>query len=209
MERPANVFQRKMAITNCTKCVEYDLLMLECCGSSWADYKEYDKWYMRWKNHYLYEDAVGYKDDPPHTALPKPHSHEGNGKPKGLFAFSLTASPKDGKNKYDFTHAVEMIMNQKTCPVKRYSWYLETKDNDTHPHIHGIYETDSGGQIYTKVFKRYWSIWDPKPDKKLGDGFRGGYHKPVDFAVAYKEYISKDEGEHKTFGDWTDIGQLN
>lgn len=208
MDRPDNLYQRKFAIVNCTKCVEYDMLLLEYCSdSSFSGRKEYDKLMNRMIEHYKYEDAVGYKGEPPHTAMPRPGTHEGNGKPKGLFAFTLTFSPTDGKNEYDLTHAVERIMNQETCPVKRYSWYLEKKQDGNHPHIHGVYETHSGGQIYTKVFKRYWSIWDPKT--KLGAGFRGGYHKPVDLAVAYKEYISKDEGEHKTHGDWTDIGQLS
>lgn len=206
MEGPT--FARKMAIQNCRRCVELDLLCLEASkDTSFDGRKQYNKWLDRLVEHYKYEEALSYVGDPPHTPIPRPGSHEGNGKPKGLFAFTLTFSPSDGKNEYDLKHAVEQIMNQKTCPVKRYSWYLETKDGGHHPHIHGVYETDSGGTIYTKVFKRYWSIWDPK--QKLGAGFRGGYHKPVDIAIAYKEYISKDEGEHKTHGDWSDIGQLN
>lgn len=206
MEGPS--FARKMAIQNCRRCVELDLLCLEAAKDSTFDgRKDYNKWIDRLIEHYKYEEAVGYIGEPPHTPMPKPGSHEGNGKPKGLFAFTLTFSPTDGKNIEDLKHAAEMILNQKTCPVKRYAWYLETKDNGQHPHIHGIYETDSGGQIYTKVFKRYWSIWDPKT--KLGAGFRGGYHKSVDFSVAYGEYLSKDGGEHRMKGDWTNIGQLN
>lgn len=184
------------------------MLLLEAAAdTSFKGCKTYDSIHKMDTEHYLYEVAVDYKGAPPHTPIPKPGSHEGNGKPKGLFAFTLTFSPTDGKNVEDLKHAAEMILNQKTCPVKRYMWYLETKENGQHPHIHGIYETDTGGQIYTKVFKRYWSIWDPKT--KLGAGFRGGYHKSVDFSIAYGEYLSKDGGEHRIKGDWTTIGQLN
>lgn len=208
-DRPDNLFARKMKTYNCTRCAEYSMILMELVGDkSFSGAKEYDKWAERDIYHYKYEEAVGYVGDPPHVPLPKPGTHEGNGKPKGLFAFTLTFSPTDGKNEYDLKHAAERILTQSTCPVKRYIWYLEKREDGSHPHIHGVYETKSGGRIFKKVFKRYWDIWgEPKGQPK--GGFRGGYHKPVAFDIAYKEYIEKDEGEHNTFGDWTDIGQLN
>lgn len=124
--------------------------------------------------------------------------NEGNGTHNGMFAFTLTSSPTDGYSEVDLLSAVEKIMNQKSCPVKKYSWYLEYKENKTHPHIHGIYETESGGRIESKHFKRAWPIWDEK--QRLGAGHRGGYHSPVIHDDSYRDYISKDSGIHKSKG---------
>lgn len=193
-----DVLARKAKLYNCTKCAELDELMrLYCQDTSFSGIKQYDKAYAKFIDHYRYE-CTGAGEPMPR---PKKGTHEGNGKHNGLFAFTLTFSPTDGKNQYDLLNAVDKLMTQKTCPVKKYMWYLETKENGSHPHVHGVYQTESGGQIHTKVFKRYWSIWDPK--SRLGAGFRGGYHKPVDSAVAYKEYIEKDGGTHKSAGDWS------
>lgn len=127
-------------------------------------------------------------------------SHSGNGKYKGSFAFTLTKSPEDDLSEEDMLEAVRKIMSQTSCPVKKYAWYLEYKENGSHPHIHGVYETESGGRIEAKYFKRYWPIWDEK--LSLGHGFRGGYHRPVRNDENYAQYISKDGGlsESKNIG---------
>lgn len=118
-------------------------------------------------------------------------SHAGNGAPRGAFAFTLTASPADGLTEADMVAAVRKIMAQKSCPVTKYAWYLEYGDPETkqHPHIHGIYETDTQGVIEKKHWKRAWKIWDPST--RLGAGFRGGYHRPVRDDEAYSQYIAK------------------
>lgn len=118
-------------------------------------------------------------------------SHSGNGAPQGRFAFTITASPSDNLTKEDMVKAVRKLMAQKSCPVKYYAWYLEYGDMEeqTHPHIHGLYETDTGGRIEAKHFKRAWKIWDEKI--RLGAGFRGGYHRPVRDNEAYSDYIKK------------------
>lgn len=126
-----------------------------------------------------------------------PKHHVGNGKPSGAFAFTLTKSPKDPLTVGDMLTAVRKIMSQQSCPVKRYAWYYEEKGRDDngdplHPHIHGMYETESGGVIESKHWKRAWPIWDPK--KPLGAGFQGGYHRPVRADEAYSDYIKKDGG---------------
>lgn len=125
-------------------------------------------------------------------------SHSGNGKHNGCFAFTLTSSPTDGLSVDDLLIAVEKLMNQKSSPVKRYAWYLEYKENNTHPHIHGIYETESGGRIEAKIFKRCWKVWDEK--YALGQGHRGGYHRPVNNLGDYGTYIAKDSGPHRSKG---------
>lgn len=124
--------------------------------------------------------------------LKKPH-HIGNGKPSGIFAGTLTMAPTDPTNENEMCSAITKIMTQKTCPVKRYAWYKEYTEKMI-PHIHFIYETDNGGRIHAKVFKRYWKTWDEK--QKCGKGHRGGYHKLVESETAYTEYIEKDGLTH-------------
>lgn len=117
----------------------------------------------------------------------------GNGMFQGAFAFTLTASPSDGKTEAEMIEAVRKVMKQRSCPVKRYAWYLEygNEEDKTHPHIHGMYETETGGVIERKHWKRAWDIWDPT--KPLGKGFRGGYHRPVRDDERYSDYIRKQK----------------
>lgn len=122
---------------------------------------------------------------------------EGNGAPKGAFAFTFTKSPKDPLTIGDMLTAVRKVMNQKSCPVMQYAWYYEDKGRDEngdaiHPHIHGMYETQSGGRIEAKHWKRAWDVWNEK--KPMGAGFQGGYHRPVRSEEAYEDYIKKDGG---------------
>lgn len=129
-------------------------------------------------------------------------SHTGNGTYQGAFAFTLTKSPKDEQTVLQMITAAEKLMRQKSCPVKKFAWYLEHKptldDTEAHPHIHGMYETADGKRIESKHFKRAWPIWDPSV--KLGAGFRGGYHRPVRSEEKYKDYICKDGGQGDSFG---------
>lgn len=126
--------------------------------------------------------------------FPKGTQRSGNGAPQGAFAFTLTKSPNDELTEADMVRAVRKVMNQKSCVVKRYAWYLEygNKETKEHPHIHGMYETESGGVIEKKHWQRAWKIWDPAI--KLGAGFRGGYHRPVRSEENYDDYIAKDGG---------------
>lgn len=133
---------------------------------------------------------------------------EGNGKHSGKWAFTLTCSPKDGLNKQDMIKAVRKVLSQRSCPVQRYAWYYEhlgvVDGVETHPHIHGMYELESGGRIEAKHWKRAWPIWDEKV--KLGQGFRGGYHRPVRSDEGYADYIQKQglEGENNIEGNSID-----
>lgn len=125
----------------------------------------------------------------------------GNGLYQGAFAFTLTKAPTDPFTVGDMLTAVRKIMGQKSQPVKQYAWYYEDKGRDAngdaiHPHIHGMYETQDGKRIEKKHFKRAWEIWNP--DKPIGSGFRGGYHRPVKFDEAYNAYIKKDGGMSET-----------
>lgn len=123
----------------------------------------------------------------------KKFSHEGNGAPSGVFAGTLTKAPDWKETEDDMIRAMHKIMEQKTCPVEKYAWYLEYTNAGT-PHIHFVYQTITGGRIHQKVFKRYWKQWSEKDH--IGKGFIGGYHKHVTSELAYLEYIKKDEGVH-------------
>jgi len=127
----------------------------------------------------------------------KKKSHKGNGTYSGPFAFTLTKSPHDPQTVDDMIAAVKKVMSQRSCPVARYAWYLEYKENNTHPHIHGMYETITKGRIEKKHWERAWTLWDEK-DKK-GLGFRGGYHRPVRHEECYDDYIKKDGGIGDSF----------
>lgn len=149
------------------------------------EHQEFKKIMKQW-----YQTCPGWK---------KPH-HVGNGKPKGIFAGTLTYSPNsDNKNENDMVTAIKKIMRQKTCPIKRYAWYLEYTEKGT-PHIHFIYETEKGGRITSQTFKRQWDIWDESVH--CGNGHRGGYHKHVADENAYMDYIAKDNNiRHEN--NWT------
>ena len=132
-----------------------------------------------------------------HKACPKKTTHKGNGVYQGAFAFTLTKSPKDSQSVGDMLAAVKKIMGQKSCKVKKYAWYYEDKGQDEwgapeHPHIHGMYETETGGKIETKHWKRAWPLWDPAI--AMGSGFKGGYHRQIRSDEKYSNYIKKDGG---------------
>lgn len=133
----------------------------------------------------------------------KRKERSGNGAPCGAFAFTITKSDKDPYSVGDMLTAVRKVMGQKSCPVIKYAWYYEEKGRDQngdpiHPHIHGLYETDTGGRIEAKHFKRAWPIWDER--KPIGAGFRGGYHRPVKSDEGYAQYIKKDGGMSESKG---------
>jgi len=134
--------------------------------------------------------------------------HIGNGKYLGPWAFTITKSDKDPLTVGDMLTAVRKVMSQKSNPVVKYAWYYEEKGRDEngdpiHPHIHGMYETATGGRIERKHFVRAWSIWNEK--KPQGAGFRGGYHREVKLRENYSDYIKKDGGMSESNGLETGI----
>lgn len=149
---------------------------------------------------YIYQRAFKaylkqWRENCPRYCHIKPH-HKGNGAPKGMFAGTLTVAPTDPYNEEDMVQAIRKVFKgQKTCPVKRFSWYLEYTEANL-PHIHFIYETPTGGRIPAKVFKRAWPIWNER--REMGAGHRGGYHRVVSDSEAYMKYIQKDKGRHET-----------
>lgn len=134
----------------------------------------------------------------------KKFSHEGNGAPSGIFAGTLTKAPDWKETEDDMIRAMHKIMEQNTCPVEKYAWYLEYTQNGL-PHIHFIYQTVSRGRIHQKVFKRYWKQWNEA--NRIGVGHIGGYHKHVASEIAYQEYIAKDGGVH--MDRWTTPAKIS
>jgi len=135
---------------------------------------------------------------------PPKKTHKGNGTYKGPWAFTITCSPKDNLRFGDMIKAVNKVMKQKTCPAIKYAWYLEHKGISDegemiHPHIHGMYETATGGRIEAKHWKRAWSIWDEDDPLGSSGGFRGGYHRPITHEDGYAKYIAEDGGACGTF----------
>lgn len=125
------------------------------------------------------------------TEPQKQKHHVGNGKPQGIFAGTLTMGTTTPENEETMVVAIKKIMNQQTCPLRKYKWYVEYTERGL-PHVHFIYETLTGGRIHAKIFKRYWKLWDESV--RHGKGFQGGYHKECHSETAYDEYISKDGG---------------
>lgn len=136
--------------------------------------------------------------------------HKGNGVHQGLWAGTLTMSPTDPYNEEDMIGAIKKIFAQQTVPVKNWAWYREYTKNGT-PHIHFVYETDTGGRIHKKIFQRYWKLWDEPRNQTGRGGFPGGYHSPAKSETAYLEYISKDGGRrgHKGFKVENEILQVD
>lgn len=176
---PPTYREIKMANLKCETCRLIENLMWQS-DDSYAGQKLWNQAIKLCSSHHpdTHEDII-------------PSHHKGNGKPLGIFAGTLTMSPTDATNENEMCAAIQKIFTQQTVPVKRYAWYLEYTKNGL-PHIHFIYETNSGGRIHQKIFKRYWKTWSEKPADRQGQGFRGGYHKHVESEIAYTEYIAKD-----------------
>lgn len=173
-------------------------LCISHCAEGLQLQKQFREWALEGK---LTPERIarGYRDMDDHLVhrhgcQPQTKSHSGNGLYQGAFAFTLTKSPDDDLTEEDMIKAAEKIMNQRSCPVEKYAWYLEYGDPElkAHPHIHGMYETATKGRIERKHFKRAWPIWDEKTP--LGRGFRGGYHRPVRAEEGYSDYIKKQGG---------------
>lgn len=151
-------------------------------------------------NDKAFADMNAHRESPECATYRKPK--KGNGTYSGPFAFTLTMSPKDALTKSDLIRAARKIMGQKSCPAIRYAWHYEDKGvdpdgNPIHPHVHGMYETASGGRIEAKHFKRAWKIWDES--SRQGLGFRGGYHRPAFAEEGYLKYIAEDGKESEYY----------
>lgn len=104
-------------------------------------------------------------------------------KKRKQFAFTLTTNETDVTS--EICSAAHKVFAQKTVPVRQGEAYLEyTKEG--RPHIHGWYETENGGRIFSKVFHRCWPLWQ---EKRGQTKFGGGFHEEIKTS-RYKDYAS-------------------
>lgn len=97
-------------------------------------------------------------------------------KPKKVFAFTLTTNGDDPAVEEDrLIVASNKLFHQESVPVARGEAYLEYTEAGR-PHIHGWYQTEDGGRIFSKVFKRCWPLWGETAGRKQ---FAGGYHEEM------------------------------
>jgi len=180
----------------CEGCLWHEKMCKELLHNSYDFDKQWDK---LWKQYQQRCPALKAK-------LQQQHTHKGNGKHNGIWAGTLTVAPTDEITQAEMIIAIKKLMRQKSCPVKRYVWYLEHTTAGL-PHIHFMYETHTGGRIERKHFKRIWKIWDE--DIKCGAGHRGGYMRACHSETEYLAYVKKDGAtEHEDEWD-AHYGELN
>lgn len=112
----------------------------------------------------------------------------------GPRAFTLTYSPKWGftdlKARELLELAVDRLLTYYKNEIIEFHVAGEVGKNGL-SHIHGYYELFGGRKITDKNFKRAWQYWDPKT--KVGDGFKGGYHRVCERKSDYLAYLAEDK----------------
>lgn len=193
MELPSHLSNEARQVveqySDCDTCKQFIIRNLSF-PARYGSEREVDDAFTIWRRHTMTSSCGKFG---------KSRSHTGNGTYSGPWAFTLTMSPSDALTKSDLIRAVRKVMGQQSTPAIRYAWYYEDKGLEPdgqpiHPHIHGMYETATGGRIEAKHWKRAWKIWDEK--SRHGSGFRGGYHRPVRSGEGYARYIAKDGKEN-------------
>lgn len=122
-------------------------------------------------------------------------------KPKRKYAFTFTTG-EDTKLEIqkEMCEAAYKLYTQKSKEIARGEVYLEYTENNR-PHLHGWYETEDGGRVYSKIFKRIWPTWGEGKSNRAD--FIGGYHKEM-ASEQYKKYAS-DEGRRLIFKEGTEL----
>jgi len=83
--------------------------------------------------------------------------------------------------------AAHKLFRQQTVPILEGEAYLEYTE-EGRLHIHAWYETDDGGRVFAKIFRRCWQYWGEKSGKTK---FAGGYHEQMKTA-RYKGYSASE-----------------
>lgn len=104
------------------------------------------------------------------------------------FAFTFTTN-QDTKLEIqqEMCSSAWKLFQQRTTPVAEGQVYLEYTGEDR-PHLHGWYETESGGRIFAKTFHRCWKYWGEKARQTK---FAGGFHERMK-TPRYLEYASSE-----------------
>lgn len=104
------------------------------------------------------------------------------------YAFTFTTNADTGlEEQKTMCEAAYRLFAQKTTPVKQGEVYLEYTEQKR-PHLHGWYETESGGRIFAKTFHRCWPRWGEKARQTK---FAGGFHERMK-TERYKDYSSAE-----------------
>lgn len=120
-------------------------------------------------------------------------------KPRHRYAFTFTTNGNNVMSEQgDLCYAAHKLFHQNSCPIREGGAWLEYTESGR-PHIHGWYETEDGGRVFSKVFQRSWHLWKEKRGLKE---FPGGYHAEIksDRYLGYasaegRQYISKKANE--------------
>lgn len=109
-------------------------------------------------------------------------------KKQKTFAFTFTTNSNTKLEiQKEMCHSAYKLFLQKTTPVEEGEVYLEYTE-EGRPHLHGWYQTQDGGRIFAKVFRRCWPQWGEK-DRQTR--FAGGYHEEMK-TNRYKGYASAE-----------------
>lgn len=139
----------------------------------WARFREL--WYEMLTNHFK-----------PWYETHRAAQHEA--KQRRVWAFSLTTPDITAAS--DLWDASIRLFEQRSVPISQGESFLEYGSSGL-PHVHGWYETEHGGRVFTKVFKRVWPLWGE--DRRHHTKFRGGYHELVKNPAAYNLYASAEQ----------------
>lgn len=109
-------------------------------------------------------------------------------KKRKTYAFTFTTN-LDTKLEIqkEMCYSAWKLFLQKTTPVEQGEVYLEYTEQGR-PHLHGWYETEDGGRIFAKTFRRCWHPW---AEKARQTKFAGGFHELMK-SNRYKEYASTE-----------------
>lgn len=117
------------------------------------------------------------------------HIYEHLPREKKRFAFTLTTNGDDKiKEQRALCCAVHKLFLQKTVPIEAGEAYLEYTE-EGRPHVHGWYQTESGGRVFAKMFARCWPLWK---EKRGQTRFGGGYHEELK-SDRYLAYASAED----------------
>lgn len=117
------------------------------------------------------------------------HMKSVHDKKRKTFAFTFTTnSDSQLEIQKEMCFAAYKLYLQRTTPVLQGEVYLEYTEAGR-PHLHGWYETEDGGRIFAKTFRRCWPHWAEKDRQKH---FAGGYHEEMK-TNRYKDYASSEE----------------
>lgn len=104
------------------------------------------------------------------------------------YAFTFTTNKSKEEIEREMIRSCYKLFRQTTVPIREGGAYLEYTE-EGRPHIHGWYETEDGGRVFAKVFRRCWPAWSEK-DRQTR--FAGGYHEEMK-VNRYKSYASAEE----------------